>query len=104
MAVTELTNGKFEEFTKKGIVLIDFFADWCMPCLMMAPIVEDLSEKFKVKINFGKIDIDENRALAEKFNVHSIPHFVLFKNGKAVEKFTGSMPSEDFEEKLKKFI
>jgi len=104
MTVTELTNGKFDEFTKKGIALVDFFADWCMPCLMMAPIVEDLSEKFHGKINFGKIDVDENHALAEKFNVHSIPNFVLFKNGKPVEKFTGAISSEDFEEKLRKFL
>ena len=104
MTTTELTNGKFEEFTKKGTVLVDFFAEWCMPCLMMAPVIDDLSKKFEGKIKFGKIDIDENHAIAEKFHVHSIPNFVLFKNGKAVDRFVGSMPAEDFEEKLKKFI
>lgn len=104
MAVTELTNGKFDELIKKGIVLVDFFAEWCMPCLTMAPIIDDLSEKFKGKIKFGKIDVDENHVLAEKFHVHSIPNFVLFKDGKPVERFVGSMSSEDFEEKLKKFL
>mgnify|MGYP001589555424 FL=1 len=104
MAVTELTNGKFEEFTKNGVVLVDFFADWCMPCLMMAPVMDDLSQRFNGKIKFAKIDVDENHMLAEKFHVHLIPNFVLFKDGKAVDRFVGSMPSEDFEEKLKKFL
>lgn len=104
MAVTELTNGQFDEFIKKGTVLVDFFADWCMPCIMMAPIIEDLSNRFKGKINFGKIDVDENHILAEKFHVHSIPNFVLFKDGKPIEQFVGSMPAEDFEGKLKKFL
>jgi thioredoxin 1 len=104
MTVTELTNGQFEDFTKKGLVLVDFFADWCMPCLMMSPVIDDLSGKFNGKIKFGKMDVDENHALAEKLHVHSIPNFVLFKDGKPVERFVGSMPAEDFEEKLKKYI
>ena len=104
MAVTELTNGQFEDFTKKGTVLVDFFADWCMPCLMMAPVMDDLSEKFRGKIKFGKVDTEENPALATKFNIRSIPNFVLFKNGKPAERFVGAMPAEDFEEKLKRFL
>jgi thioredoxin 1 len=104
MTVTELTNGQFEKFIEKGTVLIDFFADWCMPCLMMAPIIDDLSDKFKQKIKFGKVDIEENQALAGKFQVHSIPNFVLFKDGKPIERFAGAMSSEDFEDKLKKFL
>jgi thioredoxin 1 len=104
MTVTELTNGQFDEFIKKGTVLVDFFAEWCMPCLMMAPVMDDLSNKFKGKINFGKVDVDENHVMAEKLHVHSIPNFILFKDGKPVERFTGSMPSEDFEEKLRKFL
>lgn len=104
MTVTELTNGKFEDYTKKGLVLVDFFAEWCMPCVMMAPIMDELSTKFKGKINFGKMDIDENHVIAEKFHVHSIPNFVLFKDGKPLERFVGSMPAEDFEEKLRKFL
>ncbi len=104
MTVTELTNGQFEKFTQKGVVLVDFFADWCMPCLMMAPIMDDLSKKFKGKINFGKIDVDENQPLAEKFHVHSIPNFVLFKDGKPLDRFVGAMSSEDFEEKLKRHL
>lgn len=104
MTVTELTNAKFEDFTKKGLVLVDFFAEWCMPCLMMAPVIEDLSERFSGKINFAKVDVDENSELSEKFQIRSIPNFILFKDGKPLERFVGAMPAEDFEEKLKKFL
>ena len=101
-SVTELSNGKdFESFTKEGNVIIDFFADWCMPCLMMAPVMEELGEKFKGKIKFGKINVDDNRELAQKFRIMSIPNFVLFKDGKPVEQFIGAMPLEDFEDRLK---
>ena len=102
--VTELTGKEFEAFTKKGLVLIDFFADWCMPCIMMAPVLEELSAKFKGEIKFGKIDVDENSALAQKFKILSIPNFILFKDGKIEERFVGAMPEEDFEEKLREYL
>lgn len=102
--VEELTNGEFEEFIKDGIVLIDFFADWCMPCMMITPIVEEMSEKFKGKIKVGKVNIEDNSALAQKYNVSSIPNFVLIKDGKVVEQFIGGMSEEDLEEKLNGYL
>jgi thioredoxin 1 len=102
--VTELSGKKFDEFTKQGLVFIDFFAEWCMPCVMMAPIVEEVSEKFNKKIKFGKINVGENEPLARKFNVSSIPNFILFKDGKVVENFVGAMDAEELESRLKKFI
>ena len=102
--VPELSKGKFEGFIKDKMVLIDFTADWCMPCVMMAPIIDELSEKFKGKIKFGKVNIEDNQELAQKFGIVSIPNFILFKDGKQIEQFMGSMPSEDFEKKLKGFI
>jgi thioredoxin 1 len=102
--VVELSGKKFEDFTKEGLVFIDFFAEWCMPCLMMAPIFEELSEKFKGKINFGKVNVGENEDIARKFNVNSIPNFVLLKDGKVVENFIGAMDSEELEKRLSKFI
>jgi thioredoxin 1 len=102
--VTELTNGKFAEFIKEGNVLIDFYADWCMPCVMMGPIVEDVEEKFKKKLRIGKVNIEDGQEIAQKFDVMSIPNFVLFKNGKVVENFVGAMSEDDFSEKLKKLL
>ncbi|MEK9207500.1 MAG: thioredoxin [Patescibacteria group bacterium] len=104
-AVTELENGKdFDSFTKEGLVLIDFWADWCMPCVIMAPVMEELSKKLRGKIKFGKINVDENHKLAQKFRILSIPNFVLFKNGNVADQFIGSMPKEDFEEKLREHL
>jgi len=102
--VPELTNGEFENFIKDGFVLIDFFAEWCMPCLMMAPIIEDLSEKFEGKIKFGKVNVGDNEEIARKFNVSSIPNFTFLKDGKIVEQFVGAMSGEEFEEKLNSFL
>jgi len=102
--VPELSKHEFENYTKEGTVLVDFFADWCMPCVMMTPIIDDLSEDFKGKIKFGKINVEDNQELAQKFNVSSIPNFVLFKDGRQVEQFIGSMSAENFKEKLKKFV
>ena len=82
--VQELSNGEFDEKIKKGIVLIDFFAEWCMPCLMMAPVVEEMSERLKGKIIFGKVNVDDNQELSSKYGVSSIPTFVVFKDGNAM--------------------
>jgi len=102
--VPELTNGEFNEFVKDGTSLIDFFAEWCMPCVMMGPVVDDISEKFEGKIKFGKVNVEDNEDIARKFGVRSIPTFILFKDGKIAQQFMGAMSAEDFEEKLEKFI
>ncbi len=103
-SVPELTKSEFDDFTKEGLVFVDFFADWCMPCVMMGPIIDELSERFNGKIKFGKVDVGENQELAQKFNVSSIPNMTLLKDGKILEQFVGSMSSEDLEEKLKKYL
>jgi len=102
--VPELTGKEFENFIKDGIVFIDFFAEWCMPCVMMGPIIVELSEKFQGRIKFGKVNVEENSNLASKFNISSIPNMVIFKNGKKIDQIIGAHSSEDFEEKLKKFL
>lgn len=102
--VEELTNGEFEEFIKKGTVLIDFFADWCMPCVMMAPIIDEIGEKFSGKIKVGKVNVDENQDLAKKYNVSSIPNFLIFEDGKLVNSFSGGMSEEELEDKLKSYL
>ena len=103
--VPELTSAGFDDFIKEGLVLVDFFAEWCMPCMMMAPIIDDLSEKFHGKIKFGKVNVGEGgQDLAQRFNVSSIPNFTLFKDGQVAEQFVGSMSEEDLDEKLHKFL
>ena len=103
--VLEIGNKKeFDEFISEGVVLVDFFADWCMPCLMMAPVIDDLSETFEGKIKFAKVNIDDNSDIARKFHVSSIPNFVVFKEGEPIEQFVGAISSEEFENKLNKLI
>jgi thioredoxin 1 len=99
--IPELTNGEFEKFTKEGVVLVDFFAEWCMPCVMMAPVLEDLCDEFKGKLKVGKVNVDDNQNLASKFSVSSIPNFVLFKDGKVVEQVIGSMTQEELGDVVK---
>jgi thioredoxin 1 len=102
--VPELTNGEFEEFIKKGVALIDFFAEWCMPCIMMSSVVEEVADALKGKARIGKVDVGENESIAQKFNVSSIPNFIIFKDGEPVEQFVGSMSAEDLEEKIKRHL
>ncbi|GBE20594.1 MAG TPA: thioredoxin [Candidatus Pacearchaeota archaeon] len=102
--VPELTNREFESFTKEGLVLLDFFAEWCMPCVMMAPVLEDLSEKLKGKIKIGKVNFEDNPQLAQKFSISAFPTFVLFKEGKEVNRFIGAMSEDEFEEKLREYL
>ena len=70
-------------------VLIDFYADWCGPCKMMAPIVKELAEELQGKAKVGKINVDENQDLAMEYNVMSIPTLLIFKNGKEFKRFVG---------------
>lgn len=70
-------------------VLVDFYADWCGPCKMMAPAVEQLAEEYAGKVKIGKLNIDDNEKIAMKYGVMSIPTVIIFKNGEIAEKFVG---------------
>ena len=102
--VEELTSGKFNDFIKEGFVLIDFYADWCMPCVMMGPIVEEISEKMKDKIKVGKVNIEDNKELAQKYNIASIPNFVLIRNKKVIDQFVGAISKDELENKINAHI
>jgi len=102
--VPELTNGEFESFVKEGITFLDFFAEWCMPCTIMSPIIDDLSEEFEGKIRFGKVNVDENAKIAQKFEISSIPTFLLIKDSKILERFSGAMSQDELSEVLKKHL
>jgi thioredoxin 1 len=101
--VPELSGKEFDVFISKGFVFVDFFAEWCMPCLMMSPIIDELAEKFKGKIKFGKVNVDDNQQIAGKYKVQSIPNMILFKDGKQISQFIGGSSADELEEKLKKF-
>lgn len=98
----ELTNEEFDKFIKEGLVLIDFWADWCMPCLMLSPIINELNSKFAGKIKFGKVNVGIHPEIAQKFNVKSIPNLTLLKDGKVINQFVGIMTYDKLERILEK--
>ena len=79
---------EFNELIKNGTVVIDFFADWCGPCKMLSPVIEEVSGEY-TDIEFAKVNVDDKMDLAEKFGIMSIPQVYMFRNGEVVNKFGG---------------
>jgi thioredoxin 1 len=99
-----LTKDNFQSATSKGIALVDFWAEWCGPCIRMAPILDDLAGKYEGRVTIAKVDIDANPALAEKFQIQSIPNLKIFKDGKVVDEIVGLVPKEQIMAKLDKYL
>lgn len=85
-------------------VLIDFWAEWCGPCRMVAPVVEELSKNYQGKAVVGKVNVDEERSLAQKYRVFSIPTLFIFKDGQVVDQLVGARPYEDIARVLDKHV
>ena len=93
----EFTDGNFDqEVISSGIpVLVDFWAVWCGPCRMIAPIVEELSTEFEGKVKVGKLDVDNNPRVASTYGIRSIPTLLVFKDGQIVEQIVGAVPKSE---------
>ena len=100
----ELTNENFEAVTKEGVSLVDFWAPWCGPCRMIAPVIDELANDFEGKANICKVNTDEQQDLAVKFGVRSIPTIVFLKNGEKVDEMIGAASKQAFEDKLNSLI
>ena len=100
----KITTENFEtEVLQSGIpVLVDFYADWCGPCKMMGPVLEEIAKEFEGKLKVGKCDTDDNMILAQKYRVASIPNMQLFKDGQVVANYIGYMSKSELQEKLQK--
>ena len=99
---TILTDSNFKEETASGLILVDFWAPWCAPCIMLGPIIEEVADKVK-DIRIGKLNVDENPRIASQFQVMSIPAVMLFKDGKLVETLIGLRPKENYLEVIEKY-
>jgi thioredoxin 1 len=98
-----ITDSNFEETLKKNkLVFVDFWANWCGPCRALAPTIVELSKEYSGKILIGKLDVDENPASAEKFQVFSIPTMIVFKDGKEAERLVGLCPKNRITDALQK--
>lgn len=98
MAIVKTTDQNFATETGSGLVLADFWAPWCGPCKMIAPVLEELDSELGEKVKIVKLDVDENQQTAGEYGVMSIPTLILFKDGQPVDKVIGYQPKEALEE------
>jgi len=104
--VIELNDSTFDEVLQKtnGPLLVDFWAAWCMPCRIMAPVVEELARDYAGKAVFAKVNVDENPGTALRYQVMSIPTFIIFKNGRPAERIVGAVGREPLKGALNKHL
>jgi len=101
----EITNEEFNEIINNShkLVVVDFFAEWCMPCVMLAPVIDELAETMK-DVKFVKINVEDNKELSRKYNISSIPCLIIFKDGEEVDRIIGGKSGEEIEEKIREFL
>lgn len=100
MSVMHLTKDNFDSVTSSGLVLVDFWATWCGPCRMQAPVLDDLDAELEGKVKICKVDVDENPAIAQRFGVMSIPTLIAFKDGQQIAKRVGLQTREELVQML----
>ena len=96
----ELTQENFEETIKEGVTMVDFWAPWCGPCRMIAPVVEELAEDFDGKATIAKVNTDEQQEISIKYGIRSIPAILFFKDGELVDQMVGAASKDVFADKL----
>ena len=103
MSMLKLEEKNFEEEVLKADkkVLVDFYADWCGPCKMMSPVIDDIAKELDGKVKVGKVNVDNNQELAIQYDVMSIPTIMVFENGKSIKTFVGVTDKQEILEVLK---
>lgn len=102
MAITNVTDQNFSQETAEGLVLVDFWAPWCGPCKMIAPVLEELDTELGEKVKIVKLNVDDNQETAGKYGVMSIPTLLLIKEGNVVDQVVGFQPKEALAELVNK--
>jgi len=95
-----LTDATFKETIAEGVTLVDFWAPWCGPCRMIAPVIEQLAEEYEGKAKIAKVDTDQEQQTAIEFGIRSIPTLIIFKDGQPVDQIVGAVPKQVFVQKL----
>ena len=98
-----INDENFSEAVKEGLVLVDFWAEWCGPCKMLSPIIEELSNEMK-SVTFAKLSIDENQEMPQKLGISAIPSLILYKDGELVDRVNGLLPKAQLNSFLQKHI
>ena len=104
--VIQFTDGNFEQEVLKSqqVVLVDFWAEWCGPCRMMGPTVDQVASEYEGKVKVGKLDVDSNQQTASRYGIRGIPTILLFKGGQIVEQKVGAIGKGDFQKMLDKYV
>ena len=100
----ELTRDNFDQIVNNGVTLVDFWAPWCGPCRMIAPVIEELAQEYDGKATIGKVNTDEQQELAVRFGIRSIPTILFFKDGELVDQMIGAASKDVFASKLDAII
>ena len=105
-AVTSVTVDTFEKVViqSSDLIMVDFWATWCGPCKIVAPVVEELAQEYAGKVKFAKVNTDENPDIASRFNIRGIPTLIFFKDGKVLDQIVGAVPKAQLKSKIDSFL
>ncbi len=104
--VSEITTAEWDKkvIESKGLIMVDFWAPWCGPCRMVAPVVDELAEEYKGRVSFLKLNTDDNQEIAVRYQVMGIPTLIFFKDGKIVSKLVGAQSKKTFKDKIEEIL
>ena len=104
--IVTVTDANFEEEigSSSGLAIVDFWAEWCGPCRVVSPIVEELAHEYAGQVKVGKLDVDSNRRTSQRFQIRAIPSILYFKDGQLVDQVVGAYPKRHLEEKIQQHV
>lgn len=101
----QITDANFEEYLNSGKpMVVDFWAEWCGPCRMVGPIIDELAQEYEGKVTIGKMDVDNNDEVVGQFGIRNIPTVLFFKDGKMADKVVGAVPKATFVSKIEALL
>jgi len=101
----QITDQTFEDTIRKyPVVVVDFWGQWCPPCHIIAPIIEELANDYSGKVVFSKLNVDKNQMIAAKYGIMAVPTLLIFKNGKLMDQVTGALPRQYLEQRIKNIL